>query len=338
VGKICIVGRLGMDRISISMGSSLHTGGVVGSVIETATGPIELVKPEAGTPSMIRGLPIVSYMSQREHGLEATAIPVFLTRRFPHGMLVCDFDQVQKASDLNGKRIGLGYYGNTDATWVRGFLGEYCGVDLESVTWVTSCDEQVKGVELPGNVVPMHPELGARYTGVPGPEMDAALLAGEVVAGIYGRGELVTGAGQEGFGVARLAPLFSDIPTAEREWYAETGIFPILGIVLLNNALLAEHPDLPSKLVDVFSDAKEQAIQRIEGGATLNKEELDDAALSGMPTVPLAKSPRAYLGRDPLPYGVEPNRKTLETIVKYAYDQHVLVSEPTVDELFMLPS
>jgi 4,5-dihydroxyphthalate decarboxylase len=40
------------------------------------------------------------------------------------------------------------------------------------------------------------------------------------------------------------------------------------------------------------------------------------------------------VGDDPLPIGVENNRKALEMIIQYAYDQKIIRSKPTVDELF----
>ncbi len=40
-------------------------------------------------------------------------------------------------------------------------------------------------------------------------------------------------------------------------------------------------------------------------------------------------------GRDPLPYGLEPNRDALETLVGYAIDQHILDERPNLDELFV---
>jgi hypothetical protein len=37
---------------------------------------------------------------------------------------------------------------------------------------------------------------------------------------------------------------------------------------------------------------------------------------------------------DPLPYGVEPNRAMLETIVGYAVEQSIIPAAPSVDSLF----
>jgi len=40
------------------------------------------------------------------------------------------------------------------------------------------------------------------------------------------------------------------------------------------------------------------------------------------------------MGGDPWPYGVEPNRPTLEATIKYLKQQHMIARDVSVDELF----
>lgn len=42
----------------------------------------------------------------------------------------------------------------------------------------------------------------------------------------------------------------------------------------------------------------------------------------------------AVLGRDIWPYGVQPNRKDIETLVRYAHEQGLAQKLQTVEELF----
>jgi 4,5-dihydroxyphthalate decarboxylase len=42
-------------------------------------------------------------------------------------------------------------------------------------------------------------------------------------------------------------------------------------------------------------------------------------------------------GGDPWPYGLEPNRKTLQALVDCLYDQSMIEKPVTVDELFFQP-
>jgi len=39
-------------------------------------------------------------------------------------------------------------------------------------------------------------------------------------------------------------------------------------------------------------------------------------------------------GRDPLPYGVEPNRSTIEELIDHAVRQKILTRRPAVESLF----
>jgi 4,5-dihydroxyphthalate decarboxylase len=43
----------------------------------------------------------------------------------------------------------------------------------------------------------------------------------------------------------------------------------------------------------------------------------------------------AVFGGDPWPYGVEPNRPTLEALVRYLAEQGVIAKPPRVDDLFV---
>ena len=131
-----------MDELVCAVTALPHTAELLGTRIEIGGTTLRFEAGEgAGTTRrMLRdlayaacGMPIVNYLSAREQGIPLTAIPVFLTRRFPQGMLICDRHRIERATDLEGKRVGVAYYGNTDATWVRGMLAEL-GVRLDRVT------------------------------------------------------------------------------------------------------------------------------------------------------------------------------------------------------------
>ena len=49
---------------------------------------------------------------------------------------------------------------------------------------------------------------------------------------------------------------------------------------------------------------------------------------------PLHERVREITGSDPLPYGVEPNRATIEELIGHALRQKILSRRPAVDELF----
>ena len=43
---------------------------------------------------------------------------------------------------------------------------------------------------------------------------------------------------------------------------------------------------------------------------------------------------REITGADPLPYGLEPNRRVLEELARAAVDQHILDRAPDLDAMF----
>jgi 4,5-dihydroxyphthalate decarboxylase len=47
---------------------------------------------------------------------------------------------------------------------------------------------------------------------------------------------------------------------------------------------------------------------------------------------------RQAMGADPYPYGLEPNRKALEAVLRYEHEQGMIRKLPTAEELFFAPS
>ena len=113
-----------------------------------------MIRELPGLDYDICDLPLVNYISAKEHGAKFTALPVVLTRRFQHGGIWGDERQgIREPKDLEGKRVGLGYHGHTDLTWVRGIMSDVYGVDLNSITWITSDPEGVPRAKLPSECV-----------------------------------------------------------------------------------------------------------------------------------------------------------------------------------------
>ena len=63
-------------------------------------------------------------------------------------------------------------------------------------------------------------------------------------------------------------------------------------------------------------------------------QEMKAAVKPGMTTAELDEI-GAVFGGDPWPYGVEPNRPTLNALVRYLEEQGVIAKAPKVDELFV---
>ena len=78
--------------------------------------------------------------------------------------------------DLNGKRVGVRAYTQTTGAWVRGFLAEDYGVDVDSITWVTFEEPHLAEYRDPANV-----ERAPRAR-----TLKQMLLDGEIDAAILG--------------------------------------------------------------------------------------------------------------------------------------------------------
>jgi 4,5-dihydroxyphthalate decarboxylase len=246
---------------------------------------------------------ITTYLAAKEYRKPFTAIPVFPVRAFHHSAVAYNTKAgVTSPKDLEGKKVGVRAYTVTTGVWARGILASEYGVDLDKVQWVIFDEEHVQEFAMPANV----------QTAGAGANMGAMLASGELAAGI-GAGPVDS---------PDVKPLLADAPQLQNEWFKKTGIYPINHLIVVKDTLLQADPRLASKLYAAFDQAKQQFLQRLDSGAELKGE--DEA---------LAKR-RSLVGADPIPYGIEPNRKALEAIVQFAVDQHILSKPIAPEEMF----
>ncbi len=249
-------------------------------------------------------LAITTYLCAKEHGKPFTALPIFLVRGFHHGAIVCNTRVVREPKDLEGKQVGVNRgYTVTTGVWVRGVLADEYGVDLDRVTWVLSGDEHVAEYRPPANVVPMERENDL-----------AEMLAG---------GELAAAIGVD-VDHPDVAPLIPDAREAGYEALRERGHYPINHLVVVKDELLAEHPDLANAVFAAFEEAKNVYVER------LRNDEIEEPTATDR----MHERVLEITGRDPLPYGVEPNRATLEELIDHAVAQKILRRPPAVENLF----
>lgn len=259
---------------------------------------------------MVRGLEfdvcelaITTYLSAKEYLKPFTAIPVFPARAFPHRAIVVNRAQgIAEAKDLEGRRVGVRAYTVTTGVWARAVLADTYGVDLDKVTWVIGDEEHVKECKLPDNV---------------------EYIAGADLAGMLESGDLAGGIGIYQGSSPDIVPLISDREAVERALVETTGIYPINHTLVIKDSLISEHPDLAPALYAAFVEAKKPFLSRIEAGIDLTDEERE---LAGR---------REVVGADPLPYGIEANRPTLEAIIRHAHAQKILSRPIAVEEMFV---
>jgi 4,5-dihydroxyphthalate decarboxylase len=246
-----------------------------------------------------------TYLCAKAHGKRFTALPIFLVRAFHHGAIVYNTTVgIDSPKDLEGERVGVNRgYTVTTGVWARGILHDEHDVDLSKVSWVLSGDEHVAEYRPPPNVVPV--------------------AQGREIAEMVGTGELVAAVGVD-VDHPDVAPLIADPAEAGFTALRERGLYPINHLVVVKDELLEAHPGLAADVFAAFSEAKQRYVKRLRAGVI---------------TAPTATD-RTYehvmeiTGKDPLPYGIEPNRVMIEKLIDHALSQRILDRRPQIDELF----
>lgn len=122
-------------------------------------------------------------------------------------------------------------------------------------------------------------------------------------------------------GLAR--PLFPRASDAERESYARTRVFPILSVLVVRAELLERHRWLGSNIYRAFEVSRRRYFARLE-----------DIRGSRVPIPSVAahlSRLRELLGTDVWPYGIEPNRPTLEAFTRYATESGTIAGDVPSD-------
>lgn len=261
---------------------------------------------------MVRGnefdiseMAITTYLCAKAYGKPFTALPIFLTRGLHHGTIRHSpaTGPARTPKDLEGTRVGISRgYTVTTGVWARGILRDEYGVNLDGITWQPTRDEHVAEYVRPDNV--------------------QALPAGQDVEELVAAGELSAVIGESG-GHPDLRPLLPDPQGAALAALGDRGFYPINHLVVVRDELLDAQPDLAADVFEAFAEAKRLYLQRLRAGAIEAPTAADR----------LHRSVQEVIG-DPLPYGVEPNRRVLDTLVGYAVDQRIIPAAPPLEEIF----
>ena len=263
---------------------------------------------------------LAAYLIERSRGDDRfIALPVFPSRAFRHNSLFVNIEAgIEQPADLRGKRVGVPEYAMTAAVWVRAFLEHDYGVPPRDIAWVTGGllrpgREERVALRLPPDV---HVEPAP-----PGRTLDQMLESGELAALTAPR---VPPSYQRGSPSVRR--LFPDYAAVEAEYYHRTGLFPIMHTVVIRQEIFQQHPWVAPNLVQAFVEAKEAAQRALRETIVLH---------ATLPTLMSAveEAGRTF-GADPWPYGVAPNRRPLEALLGYCWEQGLLDRPLAVDELF----
>lgn len=247
------------------------------------------------------------------------AIPVFPSRSFRHSCIYVRSDRgIDKPADLRGKNIGVPEYQLAAPMWARGLLQHQYGVHPADMHWFQG------GMEIPGRAEKFQMNLPSDFPlrTIANDQTLNALLEDGTLDGIIAprtpRSYLTKS--------APVCRLFEDFEAAEKIYYRETGIFPIMHAIGIRNNVHEQNPWLASSLLKAFKAAKAIALADL----------LETAALKiSLPwSVKAAQEARELMGNDWWPYGVHESRKTLDAMVRYSFEQGLSARPVNVEELF----
>lgn len=184
------------------------------------------------------------------------ALPVFPSRLFRHGFIFVNRNSgIAKPGDLAGKRIGVQEYRQTAAVWIRGILTEHEGVDLSGVQWVEGGVNAPRREDDDMDLRPLTP-LAIETIGEDGTLSDM-LARGEIDALIGARRPASLDQSDD---VIRLFPNYRE---AERNYFIETGMFPIMHTLVMTEQLFQDRPWVAESLYKAFSASKALALERM---------------------------------------------------------------------------
>lgn len=129
-------------------------------------------------------------------------------------------------------------------------------------------------------------------------------------------------------GTGAIGRLFADTRAEEERYFAETGIFPIMHVIVIRRDVYQANRWLARELVTAFTAAKQAAYDELARTAALAvslpfaREEYERAT--------------AAMGADYWAYGIEPNRRVLSAFGRYATAQHLIRESPAPESLFAL--
>jgi 4,5-dihydroxyphthalate decarboxylase len=248
------------------------------------------------------------------------AIPVFPSRAFRHGFIAINKKSgIETPKDLDGKRVGVPLYTMTAAVFIRGLLQHEYGVDTESIHWVQGAMNHQGAHGVP-HVLPLLKSVTCENA-PNGCSLDDLIQSGEIDATL---GTSLPESISRNPDIQRLFPNYVEL---EKEYYRSTGIFPIMHLIAIKKDVYERYPFVATSLFNAFTRAKKIALQRMYNLRALRymtpwlMRDIDEIA-------------DVFKG-DPWPYGLEPNRPTLEALVTYLNDQHLIPDSPRVDDLFV---
>ena len=249
-------------------------------------------------------------------------IPVFISRTFRHRNIFVHTDSgIEKPEDLIGKKVGTPGYGMSANTWIRGFLLDEYGVKSSDMHWIETTKSSDGGTLKTGLRKYYFEDDFPLVKGPIDVDESELLISGQCDA-------LITAITPKAFleGNPKIKRLFPNVKEAEITYFKNTDMFPIMHVVAIRTDILEENPWLAKTVFDMYSEAK-----------NITYKKLESTTVSTV-TLPWAsdefESTRELMGINYWKYGIEANRKELESVMRYVFEQGLVKRQIEFEELF----
>ena len=274
----------------------------------------------AGKGADISEMSSSEYISSTAAGTcQHIALPVFPSRAFRSGYTFVNADKIKHPKDLEGKRIGVPLFTMSAAIMARGHLSDEYGVDFSNVEWVQGAMNETGSHGKPAAPPLIKP---AKITNNDsGRSLSDLLVAGEIDAVL---GAITPDAFGKDHKIQRLFPDYHDV---ELQYYRRTRVFPIMHTIVIKRSVHQEHPGLGQALYKAMTKSKRIALERFTDVASL--QYMLPWLMRDVEEI------QSEFGGDPWPYGLEPNRPTLEALTRYLHEQGLTAKKMDIDNLFI---
>jgi len=248
------------------------------------------------------------------------ALPSFPSRVFRHSMITINKRSgIKSPKDLEGKRVGVPLYTQTAAIFIRGMLQHDHGVDMSKIHFVQGALNHIGSHGQP-SAPPLLKKVDIEIAD-PKKSLSELIDKGEIDA-IFATG--LPACMKRNPDVVRLFPNYREV---ERDYFKRTGIFPIMHLVAMRRDTYEKYPFAASSLYEALKASRERTLARLR----------DTGALRYMlpwMTADLDEIDEVF-GGDPWPYGIEPNRPTLEALMTYLADQAIIKEPMRIEDMFV---